>query len=88
MSHAGNTHSKEPYSAGLLPESNPAFLKRMLTVEEVAVYLGVPKQRIYVLTHTHAIPHHKFGRTVLFDHREIDAWIDAHKIPVHAKHHL
>lgn len=86
MLHAGNKHSKEP-STGLLPESNPALLKRMMTVEEVAVYIGVPKQRIYSLTSTRGIPYHKIGRTVLFDRHEIDAWLDAHKFPVYAKVH-
>lgn len=75
MPHEGNRLNKEPSLVSSLPN-------RMLTAEEVATYLGVPKQRIYALTHTHEIPYHKIGRSVRFNIRDIDDWLEAQRVPV------
>lgn len=75
MPHDGNRLTKDPS----LPE---VLIKRMLTVKELATYIGLPVQRIYVLNHTREIPFHRIGRSVLYDRNEIDAWLDAKKVEV------
>lgn len=73
MPRLGNRHSTE--------SAEFEVPKRMLTVVELAIYLGIPKQRIYVLTHTRKIPFHRIGRTVLFDRQEIDKWLSEKRFP-------
>jgi excisionase family DNA binding protein len=69
-----------------------------MDVEAVGIYLGIVKDirgdpnpvatrrrqlmRIYMMVHRRQIPHHKVGRRLLFDKREIDAWIREKGVPV------
>lgn len=75
MSRDGNRLTKDPSLSEVL-------VKRMLTVKELATYIGLPVQRIYVLNHMREIPFHRIGRSVLYDRIEIDAWLDAKKVEV------
>lgn len=75
MSRTGNRLTKELSSSGILA-------KRTMTVKELAIYIGIPIQRIYVLTHTKAIPFIKLGSTVLFELDAIDQWLDSKRVPV------
>lgn len=79
MSRTGNRLTKEHSSSGILA-------KRTMTVKELAIYIGIPIQRIYVLTHTKAIPFIKIGRTVVFEMDAIDQWLDAKRVPVDVAH--
>lgn len=49
--------------------------ERLLTVDEVADRLQVPKSTIYFWTHTSYIPHLKIGRFVRFRLSDLDRWI-------------
>ncbi len=49
--------------------------KRLIGVEEVRVYLGIPKGSIYNLVSQRRIPFVKIGRRTLFDLQEINRWI-------------
>lgn len=52
----------------------------LLTVDELAVYLSVPKQSIYILRHRRkAPPAIKFGGLVRFRKSAVDAWLRDHE---------
>lgn len=48
----------------------------LLTVEELADYLSIPKQSVYILRHRRkAPPAIKFGGMVRFRKSAVDAWL-------------
>lgn len=49
---------------------------RWLTVDEAAEHLRCPKSRIYALTSTGRIPHHRDGSRLLFRQSELDRWVE------------
>jgi len=49
--------------------------KQWLSVEEIAIHLGVKKDTIYKWLGKKHIPAHKVGRLWKFDKVEIDAWV-------------
>ncbi len=53
--------------------------KRLLSVEETAKYLGVPKSTIYSWASHRKIPSVKMGRRLLFDREDLDRMIEAGK---------
>ncbi len=53
--------------------------KQLLSVNELAEYLNVPKSWIYDRTHRDAIPHIKLGRLVRFDLEEVLEWLNNKK---------
>ena len=53
-----------------------AGLDDLLTVEEVAEYLRVPKTWVYERTRTRAIPVRKIGRHVRIPRDELLAWVE------------
>ena len=54
----------------------------LLTVEEVAHLLGVPRQTIYNWVYAKRIPHVKPSRSLLrFRREEIEAWLAARSVP-------
>jgi excisionase family DNA binding protein len=48
---------------------------RWLSVEEIAVYLGVSRDTIYSWVGKTDLPAHKVGRLWKFKTSEIDAWV-------------
>jgi excisionase family DNA binding protein len=46
-----------------------------MAIERAAVYLDVPKQRLYRLTASSEIPHYKQEGRLLFHRPELDAWL-------------
>lgn len=54
--------------------------RRLLTVEEAAVYIGVAKQSIYHMTSSRSIPHVKIGKRVMFDPDDLDRWIAKRRV--------
>jgi len=46
-----------------------------MSIEAAASYLDWPKQRLYKLTASGAIPHHKHERRLLFRRDELDRWL-------------
>ena len=49
-----------------------------LSVASAAAYLDWPKQRLYKLSASGAIPHYKQEGRLLFHRRELDEWLRAH----------
>lgn len=49
--------------------------ERWLSVEEIAVHLGVSKESIYRWTERQKIPAHKVGRQWKFKISEVDHWV-------------
>lgn len=51
-------------------------VKRVLTLEEAALFTGLSKSRVYFLTSTKQIPHYKpSGKMVYFDREELEEWL-------------
>ena len=47
----------------------------LLTADEVAALLRVPRSTVYELTRTRRLPHLKVGRRTLFVRGDLDAWV-------------
>lgn len=47
----------------------------LLTIDQLANHLQVPKSWIYERTRGNSIPHHRIGKYLRFDLEEIDRWI-------------
>jgi excisionase family DNA binding protein len=48
---------------------------RWLSLEEIALHLGVKKDTVYKWLAANKIPAHKVGRLWKFDKSEIDSWV-------------
>jgi len=48
-----------------------------LTVQEVAEYLGVAVDTVYVLVREKRIVHFRIGRRILFKKQAVDEWIES-----------
>lgn len=53
--------------------------RRLLSVEEAAIYLGVRKSTMYVWAWKRQIPSVKMGRRLLFDRLDLDQLISGSK---------
>ena len=53
---------------------------RLMSIEELADYLGLKKQTIYNWLHNKKISGMKIGKVWRFDKREIDKWLKKHKV--------
>ena len=49
----------------------------IMTIEEVAVYLKIPKSTVYILAQDGKIPCQKVGRQWRFRKNTIDKWLDS-----------
>ncbi len=61
-------------------ESMPSEHKRLLSIDEMADFLGVRPKTIYAWVHTRKIPHFKIGRLVKFDLNDIRAWLKERRV--------
>ena len=52
---------------------------RWLSVEEIAVHLGIKKDTVYKWVAKKHMPAHKVGRLLKFDKAEIDEWVKSGK---------
>ncbi|PQJ09614.1 DNA-binding protein [Flavipsychrobacter stenotrophus] len=60
--------------------------KRLLSVDEVACYLGVSKSCIYKWTHQRIIPHSKIqGKTLFFERHQVTRWAMQNQVPTRDK---
>ena len=55
----------------------------LMTIDEVATYLHVPKGTIYNWVSLKKIPHIKYGKHLLFAKDDINKIIEKKKVPVH-----
>jgi excisionase family DNA binding protein len=51
----------------------------ILTLEEAAKYLQIPKGTIYQLTHRREIPYNKVGRSLRFAKKDLNDWLMANR---------
>jgi excisionase family DNA binding protein len=50
--------------------------RQWLTLEGLLKRLPLKRSRVYYLVHTDQIPHHRIGRTLIFDYDEIVRWVE------------
>ena len=63
------------------PPTNVSVLAEpLLTADDVASLLRVPRSTVYELTRSRRLPHVKVGRRTLFVRSDLDAWIVASRI--------
>lgn len=56
--------------------------KDVLTLEEASLYTGISRSTLYKLTSAHEIPYYKpHGKLILFERKELLAWVRANRIP-------
>lgn len=72
-----NPHGGDP--PDLRGDGEPTFC-RLLTAQEVAEVLRVPRSTIYELARNRRIPFVKVGRRTLFERESLLDWIAAHTI--------
>jgi len=68
----------------MLAEMRQSSAKRIMTVDEVAVYLGVSRSCIYRWTSQRILPHSKVhsGKIIFFDRQKINKWALQNEVPV------
>jgi excisionase family DNA binding protein len=54
----------------------------ILTVDQLAVYLGIGKQRVYEAVSRNTIPYFKVGKSLRFKKSAVDKWIESKSVPV------
>ncbi len=55
-------------------------VRRMLTTEEAAKYLGTTARHICRLVTDHSLSHYKVGGRVRFADVDLDAWLDGRRV--------
>lgn len=59
------------------------YSKKMITLDETALLLGMSKAYLYKLTYERRIPHYKpMGKFIYFDREEVEAWMRRVKVEV------
>jgi excisionase family DNA binding protein len=53
---------------------------RLLTVDEVATYLGVPKKTVYACWQDWGLTAYKVGRHLRFRQRHVEDWLDRQEV--------
>ncbi len=61
-------------------QSLGALSEPLLTADEVAALLRIPRSTVYELTRTRRLPHLKVGRRTLFVRVDLDAWVAEQRI--------
>jgi excisionase family DNA binding protein len=60
--------------------AEPLLSEPLLTADDVALLLRVPRSTVYELTRSRRLPHVKVGRRTLFVRSDLDAWIIASRV--------
>jgi excisionase family DNA binding protein len=65
-----------------MKEQNNTNGKRLFSVKEAAAYLGISPRTIYNSMGKNSkqpfpVPHKRFGRKILFEGKDLDAWADS-----------
>ena len=53
--------------------------KEFLSIEDVAIYLGIKKSTLYSKVKTGEIPHYRLGRLLKFRKEDIDRWMEGNR---------
>ena len=59
--------------------TNVLSISRLLTLKLAAAYMSLSYDSLYRMYVDGEVPHVRFGRKVLIDRQDLDAWIDEHK---------
>lgn len=51
----------------------------LLTIKEVALYLGIPESTLYFWIETGQMPHYRLGRLVRLKKEDVDAWLQSNR---------
>ena len=73
------------YGKGMFKGGYPMFepIKRTtLTVPEIAEYIGISTDMVYLLVRERRIDHIRVGRRILFRRSDIDRWLDKNMVEV------
>ena len=62
------------------PRDVSVLAEPLLTADDVASLLRVPRSTVYELTRSRRLPHVKVGRRTLFVRSDLDAWIVASRV--------
>lgn len=55
--------------------------EKLLSYQDLEIWLNVPRATLYSLVHRRAIPHHRLGgRLVRFEETRIQEWLDSDKV--------
>jgi len=54
--------------------------KRLLTIKEASDYLGISVKGLYNMVNRRELPFYKIGKRVRFDMKQLDEWIEKHKV--------
>lgn len=54
----------------------------LLTSDETAEFLRIPKCTLYKYTHNKRIPYYRVGRHILFARSDLEAWLEDHRVAV------
>ncbi|MFI9598174.1 helix-turn-helix domain-containing protein [Nonomuraea sp. NPDC052265] len=52
---------------------------RLLSIDELADYLGIPKATVYDRWKVWGIPAYKVGRTLRFRERNVETWLERNR---------
>jgi len=63
-----------------MPPETPSMTRRLLTIKEVADYIGLSHHTLYTMVSQRRIPFVKIGRLTKFDRYELDRWIASHSV--------
>ena len=57
--------------------------RTLMTVQETAAYLCLSRHRLYQMLSDATIPfpYFKFARKIVFDRKDVDAWLETRKVP-------
>jgi excisionase family DNA binding protein len=58
------------------------LIYEVLTIDELAVYLKIPKSTLYKLAREGKVPSNKIGRHWRFQKRSIDRWLERKRAAV------
>ncbi len=72
-------------NGGFIMGKNMIEQDRWLSVEEIAIHLGIKKDTAYKWVAKKRMPAHKVGRLLKFNKAEIDAWVISGKAESRAK---
>ena len=57
--------------------------KQLITYQEAARFLGLPRGTLYAMVHQNRVPHIRLGRRLVrFDQEQLREFVDAHRIEV------
>lgn len=75
----GSVHTKSHGPSASCLKVGP-LTRRLLDIDEVAVYIGLSRHTVYTMVSQRRIPFVKMGRRTKFNLRAIDEWIAEHSV--------